>query len=52
MDLAEIYNVNIEYTDLINMNMTSSNLNNTVDILYDLFQTSTIAGLEASGLNE
>lgn len=50
MDLAEKGNVTIEYTDLINM--TSSNLNNTVDILYDLFQTSTIAGLEASGLNE
>jgi len=39
--------VNIEYTDLINM--TSSN---TVDILYDIFESSTIAGLEYSELDE
>jgi len=50
MDLAEKGNVTIEYTDLINM--TSSNLNNTVDILYDLFQSSTLAGLEVSKLDE
>jgi hypothetical protein len=50
MDLAEKGNVTIEYTDLINM--TSSNLNNTVDILYDLFQSSTLAGFEVSKLDE